>query len=141
MPAPRPFKCLILLALWALAPVAWCAVDDSPAMPSRLQVADAFAARDLIALEEQVSDPWSGLRFFSVKDGDEVFWRAMGTELREAKLISANKDKVIYEIRRDGVPRIIEFIFHRERWRLDLNSFLGPFPSGPMPWERSVPDK
>jgi len=131
----RSVPVLILLSLMTTAPLAWGSADDSPAMSSRLQVADAFAARDLIAIEEQVSDPWGGLRLFSVKDGDEVFWRTMGTELREAKLISATEDKVIYEIRRDGAPRMIEFVFRRERWRLDLNSFLGPFPTGPLPGE------
>ena len=122
-------KSLILVVLMMLTPLAWSAADDSPAMSSRLQLADAFAGRDLPAIEAQVSDPWSGLRFFSLKDGDEAFWQALATELRTARLISAGKGRVEYEIRRDDQPRKIEFIFHDERWRLDLNSFLGPFPT------------
>lgn len=135
MPVIHSLKALIPLILMTATPLAWCAVDDSPAMPSRLLVADAFASRDLEAVSLLISDAWSGLRLFSVKDGDENFWNGLSKELREAKMLSADKDKVTYEIRRDGEPRNIDFIFHNERWRLDLNSFLGPFPTGPLPGE------
>ena len=125
----KTLKALILPALMMLTSVAWSAEDGSPAMPSRLQLADAFANRDLLKVQALVVDPWSGLRFFSVKDGDEAYWQAMATELRQAKLVSTGKHAVVYEIRRDGQARKIEFVLGKEGWRLDFNSFLGPFPT------------
>ena len=113
----------------ATAPLVWSATDDSPAMPNRLKLADAFSRKDLDAISTLVSDPWSGLRFFTVREGNDDFWKDMGKRLREAEIVSTSQSMVIYTIQWNGKSREIEFLLIDECWVLDLNSFLGPFPT------------
>jgi len=129
MPPIHAFRILTLLIFMATAPLAWSATDDSPAMPNRLKLADAFSRKDLDTISTLVSDPWSGLRFFTVREGNDDFWKDLGKRLREAEIVSTSKSMIIYTIPWNGKYREIEFLLIDERWVLDLNSFLGPFPT------------
>ncbi|MDP5239744.1 hypothetical protein Q9Q94_09390 [Uliginosibacterium sp. 31-16] len=134
-------KSLIVIALIAITPFAWGANEDPAVLDARLRLADAFAAKDKEAVHALISDPLSGFRFYE-SQADE-WWVAAGRAIREARLISEDeaenisrslmphdRDRVIYSILWHGQIRPIAFVLRRSVWALDLNSFLGPFPTG-----------
>jgi hypothetical protein len=99
----------------------------------RLQLAAAFERKDLKAIAPLVSDAWSGLRFCA--SWDARMWKAAAVALRGARLRTSGERERVYEVAlAEGAEpspvrrREIQFLLSDGSWRLDLNSFLGPFP-------------
>jgi hypothetical protein len=115
----------------AVAPSIWCADEVVAADKIRLQLADAFTKKDMATIKALVTDPWSGLRFFSEKN--DGMRESAGVAFREAKVVTIDENRVAYEIiwpshTESKNTRKIIFILTSPEWKLDLNSFLGPFP-------------
>ena len=100
-------------------------------------LASAFARKDSAAISKLVDDGWSGLRFCEGwSDGQ---WQAAANALRSAKLQSRTQSEQIYSVtlRWPNDPadyaKVISLhlgqsTWDGSTWKLDLNSFLGPFP-------------
>ena len=128
-------RALVLLALFAV--IARCGevcaapLDDTDKLLREL--ADAFEKHDLKAIGARVDDGWSGLRFCA--SWDAAAWKAAATSLREAKRKSSSPRARVYTVTRRSTngassaqARDVSLRIGDEGWRLDLNSFLGPFP-------------
>ena len=133
--ARRKMLAVMWLAAWVafLHPAAGAA--RASAHQVRIDLANAFSGRDVATIESLVSDTYGGLRFFRGST-DAEFWRATGAALRDATPLSSSARKATYRVvvrRRDEPPRARDvdlFLDGDDKWRLDLNSLLGPFPHG-----------
>ncbi len=125
------FVLSIAIALIAMVPSLSSAKDNATADEVRLQLADAFVKNDMDAVGSLVSDPWSGLRFFTGRQ--DGMWERAAVAFRNAQLITMNEKQAVYEIHwpvnaESKKTRTIIFLSQDSGWKLDLNSFLGPFP-------------
>ncbi|GAB2902360.1 hypothetical protein GCM10027046_34300 [Uliginosibacterium flavum] len=134
-------RSFLFVALVAITPFAWGMNEDPSVLDARQRLADAFSAKDKKAVYALISDPWGGFRFYESQTDE--WWAEAGRSLREAKRISEEEaadlwgatrpydtNRVTYSILRSGKPRAIGFVLRNSSWVLDLNSFLGPFPTG-----------
>ncbi len=109
----------VSLSLWAHA--------EAHAADKLLQrLADAFAKKDLKSVSALINDPWSGQRFCA--SWDDQAWKAAARALRGAKLKSDSPAKRIYTVESGNRARDITVDLGDGGWRLDYNSFMGPFP-------------
>lgn len=122
---------ILAISSSGIAPEALCSSENACAAKVRLQLAEFFFQKNLNAISPLIEDPWSGLRFCSGW-GDRM-WQEVGTALRGAVVVSEKVDQIWYLVRwpyptEDGVQKKIFFTRSDSDWKLDLNSFLGPFP-------------
>lgn len=131
MPIVARKRLAVALAILTVMPSAFCSSEAAAAAQTRLQLAEAFARKDTQAISPLISDAWSGLRFCS-SWGDSM-WKQASLALREAKVVSQDGDQILYATHwphspEAQKPRTIVFRLTDSGWKLDLNSFLGPFP-------------
>ncbi len=117
---------LVLFACASAAPVGAQTEAAHPADATLMRLADAFDAKDAAAARALINDPWSGSRFWSGWSDDA--WHQAATDLRTAHFESEHDGRRVYSISRDGHPREITMDSNGGQWRLDYNSFHGPFP-------------
>ncbi|MEO6952715.1 MAG: hypothetical protein ABI321_12965 [Polyangia bacterium] len=111
---------LMLLTISAFA-------GKHPADETLARLARAFDAKDRAAVEREIVDPWSGTRF--ITSWDEAGWKDAARALRGAKLESSATDTRIYIVKIHARQRKVSVLRRDDRWLLDYNSFLGPFPT------------
>lgn len=114
---------LISVAL-LLATVGYAGKHAADETLSRL--ARAFEAKDRPAIEREILDPWSGSRFLA--SFDDAGWKDMAHALRGAKPRSSSADQCIYTVKIHGQQRDVTVVRRDDRWLLDYNSLMGPFP-------------
>jgi hypothetical protein len=125
------FSLCIAITLIAMLPHLSIAKDTLAADEVRLQLAAAFEKNDMTTIRSLVSDPWSGLRFFTA--GQDGMWERAAVAFRNAQLVTKDEKQVVYEINwpmnaESKKTQTIIFLSQDSEWKLDLNSFLGPFP-------------
>ena len=133
MPACPHRRKLVLMGLMSAAPIAWCAKEPGDVKQARLALADAFATQDQRKIGSLILDAYSGLRLFTFSKENSAYWQDAGRSLREARLVSAGSEKVVYAIYwpvsgEYKEERQVSFYRHDAKWALDLASFMGPFP-------------
>lgn len=100
-----------------------------PAETTLAELADAFERKDQKAAAAHLIDGWSGSRFWA--EWSDRQWRDAAAALRAAQLKSAEDLERTYEIVDEGTPKTIHLLQNDGVWKLDYNSFKGPFPHGP----------
>jgi hypothetical protein len=125
------FILCIAITLIAMMPRLSAAKDTITADEVRLRLAVAFEKNDMATVRSLVSDPWSGLRFFTTRQ--DGMWERAAVAFHNAQLVTKNEKQVVYEINwpvnaESKKTRTIIFLSLNSEWKLDLNSFLGPFP-------------
>lgn len=90
------------------------------------ELAAGFEREDGNAVQERVSDGWSGSRFRA--NWAHETWRAAATSLRGAKLKSASEAQRIYTLVDNGKEKEVSMQLMNDGWRLDYDTFKGPFP-------------
>jgi hypothetical protein len=134
MLAPRTLtRLVVVLVLAGLCCRASGSNETHPADATRLALAAAFEKKDVKVIGELVFDGWSGLRF--TRNWGDNDWKVVSRAIREAKLKTSSVRTRIYSVtfywaHAPGVQtRDVEMspdnVGH---WKLDYNSFLGPFP-------------
>ena len=91
------------------------------------KLAVLFDKQDAPGISPLIADGWSGLRFTAGWSADT--WHETATELRSAKLKSSTPDERVYVLTVQGQPKEVKVLRTSEtEWKLDYNSFKGPFP-------------
>ena len=91
------------------------------------KLAVLFDKQDAAGISPLITDGWSGLRFTSGWSADD--WHETATELRSAKLKSSTQNERVYVLTVQSKPREVKVLRTSEtEWKLDYNSFKGPFP-------------
>lgn len=97
-----------------------------PAETMLAELATAFEHKNEAAARAHLLDGWSGSRFWTQWTDSQ--WREAATALRGATLKSAHDGERIYLVADEGRTKEIHVQRADGTWRLDYNSFKGPFP-------------
>ena len=102
------------------------ASSPHPADAALLVLADAFEAKDQKAIQGLISDGFSGSRFWP--DWSDAQWHAAAVSLRGATLRTSAAEHRVYSVSQARGDRDVNMVLDDGHWRLDYNSFQGPFP-------------
>lgn len=114
------------LAPFVLVGCSSAALGAHPADVSLRDLASAFRTRDTARAHALILDGWSGSRFWSEWPPEE--WQRAANELENATLLTDSPTERVYTVRRASGAREITVALSDGHWRLDYNSFAGPFP-------------